>query len=211
MPSSFSASAVGLGGSCNEFTQKDYISFNQWDAPDPKDRQGAIQEGLGLKGGVCFGLSVVYLASHGDWSVFRNTIASPGGLAHVRGLMNFQKVGTSTKQISYQDESGREFVRECMNTLGVQYSGQQRFADNGDLTGGVLGMTVEEGRFLIGFKWGLGSHATAATKSGNQYKAFDPNFGAADLPDGSAFSAFVTGWLRPNYPGIQRWFVQRYF
>jgi hypothetical protein len=209
MPGSFRSSATALGGACSDFKQKDYISANKWDAPNPMDRQGAIQKGSGLKCGVCLGLSAIYLASHGDWSVFLNTISSPGGLAHVRGFMNLQSVGVDAKKISYQDESGPEFVRECLRTLGVQYSGQQRIGQNTDVTGGLLGMAVQDGRFLIGFKWSLGSHATAAILNGGRYKAFDPELGAADLPDGTAFASFVQGWLG-YYPGIKWWFVQRY-
>ena len=98
MASAFVDDAVRLGGGGHAFGQKDYISANKWDAARPEDCGGALQGGRGLKGGVCLVLSALYLASKGDWSVFRNAMVSPGGLAHVRGLMNIQDEATRSKK-----------------------------------------------------------------------------------------------------------------
>lgn len=101
MASIFCQSAINVGGSGKEFEQTVYINATGWGAENPADRRGGLQSGKGLRGGVCMGLSIMYIAARADWSVFKNAIVTPGGLAHVRGLMNFHNESDRVGSINF--------------------------------------------------------------------------------------------------------------
>ncbi|GAA5182376.1 hypothetical protein GCM10025771_31520 [Niveibacterium umoris] len=209
MASVYAQSATNLGGSCSEFEQTVYINATGWNDPDPKKRGGAFQAGKGLGDGVCSALSAMYLGSRADWSVFKNAIVSPGGLAHIRGLQNLNIHAGNIGSFNFDNIS--QVYQDVMRLFGVSFSGQQRTAQNSEAAEGAIGMVRQDGLYYFSF-WGpFGGHTVALAKKGDAYKAFDPNFGDATLPDAAAFSRFVSWWIPSYYPGINRWFVQRYF
>jgi YopT-type cysteine protease-like protein len=212
MPSVYHQSATNIGGSCQEFDQSIYIHHTGWGAANPAHRKGAVTSGEGLRGGVCMGLSALWLACRGDWSVFKNTYATSGGMAIVRGFMNLHKetarIGTAGTV-----EKDSQFYQLLLQAIGVKYTGAQRHAMNALVDQGVTGFVPSgDGLYLLDF-WGANSgHAIGFKKTGDSYTVFDPNYGAAALPDAATFRQFVPWLFSSYYPDLNAgWIVQRYF
>lgn len=190
MASAYHQSAVNLGGSCSDFEQAIYIHHTGWGAVNPSERRGALVSGAGLRGGVCMGLSSLWIACRGDWRVFKNTYATPGGMAIVRGFMNLHSetarvgtAGTVTKD--------SQLYQLLLQAIGVRYAGAQRSATNNMVSEGVGGFVPgEDGLYLLDF-WGAAGHAIAFKNVSRSFLIFDPNYGAASLPNVNAFRAFV--------------------
>jgi hypothetical protein len=211
MASVYNQAAVNCGGSCEEFDQTIYINATGWGNPNIKSRGGALVTGEGLKGGVCMALSSVYLSKKGNFVDFKTYLASPGGLAWIRGMMNLFSEGCRVGGVKSYAHMYTLFP-DMLKTLGVSYTGQQRTAENPLVAEGVNGFTSSlDGLYFINF-WGTSNgHAVAAIKTGESYRFFDPNFGNATLGDKAGFNRFVT-WLFPTYyPDLNHhWIVQRF-
>jgi hypothetical protein len=211
MPSAFNQSAVSLGGACTDFGQKIYIHHTGWGASNPKHRQGASTSGAGLAGGVCMGLSSLWMASRGDWSVFKNTSTSSGGMAIVRGFMNLHQETARVGTAGTVDKDSKLY-QLLLEAIGVRFTGAQRTATNDMVSEGVTGFVPSsDGLYLLDF-WGAQGHAIALKKNGSSYTLFDPNYGAATLPDVTTFGQFAPWFFASYYPTLNAgWILQRYF
>jgi hypothetical protein len=204
MANVFTQYAEGLHGSGVDFEQTVYINSAGWGAADPKQRRGAQTSGTGHRGGVCMGVSLLYLACRGSWSVFKNTVITPGGLAFVRGVMNLSKEADRVGGYTSDDHRG-QMMLEMGKTLGltparaVWKRGAQNLADNI-----MFSLRRETGLYHFNFWGGGNGHAVAFLALGGSYVMFDPNYGQAILGDEGYFSHFVQ-WVFPNlYPGMDQ-------
>jgi hypothetical protein len=211
MPGVYHQSAVNIGGSCDDFEQTVYINATGWGSPNVSQRRGARTAGEGLKSGVCMALSATYLSKRGDFAAFKERLATPDGMAWIRGMMNLSHEGDRTG--AFKSNAHRFSVYpDMLKTLGITYTGQQRTAENSLVAEGVNGFTAtDDGLYYIN-AWGGGEgHCLAAIKSGSAYKFFDPNFGNASLPDRLAFNTFVTWVFASFYSTLNAvWLVQRF-
>jgi hypothetical protein len=201
MSNVYTLSAVNCGGTGTEFEQTVYINAAGWGAADPKQRRGAMVAGTGHRGGVCMGLSFVYLASRGSWSVFKNTIASPGGLAFVRGVMNLSK--EADRVGGYQNNDHRaQMMLEMGRTLGLN-PGWSRYRNNShELGARILNHVLNTPGFYHFNFWGGGGGHAVGFIGGSSYTMFDPNYGQATIGDAAQFRRFVE-WVFPAlYPGM---------
>ena len=204
MSNVFTQSAVALRGSGTDFEQTVYINAAGWGAADPKQRRGAQTSGTGHKGGVCMGLSLVYLASRGSWSVFKNTLVSPGGLAFVRGVMNLSKEADRVGGYASDDHRGRMML-EMGKTLGLNPARAVWKRGAQDLAANIMfSLRRETGLYHFNFWGGGNGHAVAFSAQGDSFAMFDPNYGQAIIGDEGRFEFFLQ-WVFPNlYPGMDQ-------
>lgn len=202
MSNVFTQSAQIVGGTGTDFEQSVYINAAGWGAADPKQRRGAQTSGAGHKGGVCMAVSFIYLASRGSWSVFKNTIVTPGGLAFVRGMMNLSKEADRVGGYTSDNHRGN-MMMEMGKTLGLKPA--SGFWTNGAhvLSDTIMNALVSQpGMYHFSFWGGGGGHSVAFNTPGNSFVMFDPNYGQAIIGDQGNFQHFLN-WAFPTlYPGM---------
>ena len=195
-----------------EFDQTVYIAAQGWGDADPKKRKGALTTGKGFADGVCMGLSILWVGCRGDWSIFNQMLKSPGGLAHIRGMMNFQSVfREGGNQSMGTIEKDHEIHAMMLRTLGRVATGRKRGAFNALAAEGIASFCSQnEGLHLICFGGGGQAHAIAALCQGSSLVLFDPNYGAATFDKQHAL--LFVNWLLTNfYPTLsQYWMVSHY-
>lgn len=212
MASLYAQSATNIGGSCEEFVQTDFIAAQGWGDKDPKKRGGALTAGNGFSDGVCLGLSILYVGCRADWSIFKQMIKSPGGLAHIRGMMNFQSVfREGGNQAMGTIEKDHEIHAMMLRTLGRVASGKKRSAFNALGAEGIASFcSSHEGLHLICIGGGGQAHAIAALTQSNSLILFDPNFGAATIPKQHAL-LFINWVMSTYYSSLSNyWMVSHY-
>lgn len=202
MANVFTQSAQNVGGSGTDFEQSVYINAAGWGASDPKQRRGAITSGSGHKGGVCMAVSFIYLASRGSWSVFKNTLVTPGGLAFVRGMMNLSKEADRVGGYKSNDHRGNMML-EMGKTLGLKPAGGTWTNGSQILADTIMNSLVNQpGMYHFSFWGGGNAHSVAFMTAGGSFVMFDPNYGQAVVGDEANFRLFVN-WAFPTlYPGM---------
>lgn len=196
MASLFHQSAVNIGGSCQDFVQSQYITQKM-----PPH----------LKGGVCLGLSAMYMASNADWSIFKNIIATPGGMAHVRGFMNLQSEGLRVGSIAQVSE----YNKEVLKLFKVRFTGEETSGATRNVNA-MMGACQYVGLYRIGYYGPPGGHAIAlhrATGANGRSvnKVFDPNYGEATIPTTMQLERFMGWFFNALYGALNAdWYIQRY-
>lgn len=212
---------------------EDYRPFRQgefirrktpWAHRDPKQRQGARQEGRGHARGACFGLSMLY-AKCGDFDAFERMLGTPDGLAIVRGMQNLSAV------VARDNPNAEGFLDEVMRVHGfhsasdvvhfrdARYEQRPLFpllaaplADHTQRIAADLVRVLDAGRGMVFVSVTFGSrqtHAAIAHRAGPNYTLFDANCGLATVAP-QRRSIFFTTWIRHQFSSPWSWMIERF-
>lgn len=189
-----------LGGSGNDFKQADYI--DKWIA------EGKMSDSL--RGGVCQGLSAMYIASRADWSVFKNIVQTPGGVAHVRGFMNLQRHGIDIGSLKGRDGVTKYFT-ELVAIFGLKATGSYVRGKSVNAQRMALYNANKEGYVYVNFYASSGGHSIALAQKGGKFMIYDPNFGEGTFTSSSNFVGCVKHIFQAAYATFdQDYWAMRY-
>ena len=195
------------------YTEKFEELATKWGAASTQwDQSEYITENMPphLKNGVCQSLVAMWMASRADWSVFRNTVKTPGGKAHVRGFMNLQKEGIRVDSLK-----GRQGVTDYFQLqaeiFGIKYAGDETKGKPVDAWKICTAVKTAPGYYYLNFYADTGGHSVGFIHGHTTMSFFDPNCGVASFAGGTGLTRFLDEFLQAVYSTYkQDFFVQRY-
>lgn len=192
--------AKRFGGTASEFDQGDYIE--KWIQAGKMSPQ--------LEGGVCQGLSAMWIASRADWAVFKNIIQTPGGVSHVRGFMNLQHAAVSVGSLKDR-EAVTTYLIEQVRIFGVAYTNERDQGTKMDTAKVAAFAAKKSGFTYLNFYGDEGGHSVAFHNGASVVSFFDPNYGVAVFPGRSGFASFVRAFFPAAYADLDTdWWTLRF-
>ena len=191
----FQELATKRGATSSPWDQSEYIADNM-----PQS----------LKNGVCQALVAMWMASRGDWSVFKNIVKTPGGKAHVRVFMNLQHEGIRVDSLKDRGDV-TSYFRLQAEIFGIKYTGKQRKGNPVDAWKIAPMVKSAPAYYYLNFYGNTGGHSVGFVKSSSAVTFYDPNCGVAFFPAGTGLTHFLQDFLQAVYSTLNTdFFVEQF-